>query len=147
MVLGSYFLKQYIARKPKKNIVNDYIYIKLNGAILNDCEIKVKKNTTLLNVLKDIKLDSNAYLVDLNLNQKLTKNEEIWIPFNPNKKIELSKIRDINFFINFGFNKTVATEIMKLYDKLKTRIKWSDIENINGIGVKNITKLKNILII
>ncbi|AWX69211.1 MAG0490 family ComEA-like DNA-binding protein [[Mycoplasma] anseris] len=137
------FKKEALFFKKEQQITDQYVFVKIKGAVKTPNELKVKKGIKIVEILRMIEIDEFAEIHSLNLNQKIENDFILYIPFKT--KIPFNKIKNIEFLLALKIKSDVAKEILKL--KNKDNLNWKDFLSIKGLGNITLEKLKDHLII
>ena len=120
-----FLLSSYaIIRKTKKNELdnkkqneNEYITIKITGAVYYPGQYTFNKGIKLYEVLKHVKLKQNANVKNLNFDQEITKNMTLNISYNETYKINIREIKKYQHIVNLGIRKNIAIKIFNFIIK------------------------------
>lgn len=126
----------------KKQNENEYITIKITGAIYYPGQYTFNKGIKLYEVLKHVKLKQNANVKNLNFDQEITKNMTLNISYNETYKINIREIKKYQHIVNLGIRKNIAIKIFNFIIKNNYSITWEQIEKIDGVGLRTMQLLK-----
>ncbi|TPI01496.1 MAG0490 family ComEA-like DNA-binding protein [Mycoplasma struthionis] len=131
----------------KPEIKNDYIEVKITGAILYPGFYTLKNKSNLNDLLIKAQLLSFADLKDFNKAEILKNKQEIHIPFLNNFKILISNINNVQILKAMDISSSIANKIFLLIKQKRNNITWNDISEIPLVGEKTLDKLKNHIIL
>ncbi|AZG68830.1 MAG0490 family ComEA-like DNA-binding protein [Mycoplasma struthionis] len=145
LVLKKY--KRNLKEFNKAEIKNDYIEVKITGAILYPGFYTLKNKSNLNDLLIKAQLLSFADLKDFNKAEILKNKQEIHIPFLNNFKILISNINNVQILKAMDISSSIANKIFLLIKQKRNNITWNDISEIPLVGEKTLAKLKNHIIL
>lgn len=154
IAISIYFIAQNEQKKYNQDQISidtnsDKLICKINGAVLEEKEILVARGTTIREAIAQIILDYDADLSKVNLDKIIEKDIEINIPYLKSAitKLRFSEFNNIYQLTKSGISKKIAQKILNLKDEIEGIPTWKDIDQIEGIGIKTLEKLKKIIIL
>ncbi|QJR44091.1 MAG0490 family ComEA-like DNA-binding protein [Mycoplasma miroungirhinis] len=120
--------------------------INLTGAIEFPGLYVITKDENLKNLLFRAKVLHIADFKKIDYKTEIFKLSSLYIPFDLTKKIHYSYIKSTDFFIQIKIRKKQAELLFNYFKDNKTP-KWSDIENIYGIGKVALKTLQDHILI
>lgn len=141
--------KRYIANnKDNKNQQEEYITINISGAIFFPGEYTIIKNSLISDILKIAKPKSGANLKNIDLNNKIEKNNyKLYIPYKKDAKIFITEIKNATDLVNLGIRKNISIKIFNFIKQHKFEVTWEEVSKINGVGEKTLSILKQRIIL
>ncbi|AZZ65521.1 hypothetical protein DMC14_001825 [Metamycoplasma phocicerebrale] len=139
IIIGGIIVKTQIYNKIKSNKTlntkNEYITISIGGAVKYPGDYCLKVGSTFNDIFRESILLSGAYLNNIDKNLQLENNQKIFIPFNSNKKLTISDIRNADILINIGIKPNIANKIFNYISK-NNILNWEEVLKIPGVGEK-----------
>ncbi|WGI36323.1 MAG0490 family ComEA-like DNA-binding protein [Mesomycoplasma lagogenitalium] len=119
------------------NLKQNQILVKVSGAVEHPSELFYKKGTKLRAILFKLKLKTSANLKNIDLDQVINEDKEIFIPFLDNYQSEIKKsFKNVNQddLKKLKIRKNTIENILLFLNKNTEILTWEDIEKINGVG-------------
>lgn len=116
--------KRYIANnKDNKNLQEEYITINISGAIFFPGEYTIIKNSLISDILKITKPKSGANLKNIDLNNKIEKNNyKLYIPYKKDAKFFITEIKNVTDLVNLGIRKNISIKIFNFIKHHKFKV-------------------------
>ena len=121
----------------------------VKGAVYNKMESWILEGTKLKTVIYKAHLLVSADLSKLDLDKKINKDQEIFVPYKEGQEPKINARDGLSYaeIDQLGVNKNVAKALFKLFKEKHNHVTWDDIDNLPGVGEVTLARLKKLLII